>query len=317
MSVHKRMIEVLADVCAIEKNQENAGQGFKFRGIDDVYNALHPLFAKHGILWAPRVVSSEYVERRTKSGGGLTHCRLSVIYDVSAADGTAMTVGPVMGEAMDSGDKASSKALSIAFKTAVFQTFVIPTQGDNDPDSVSYERVSYDRETPAEKPVERQYTMKDYEDAGKPTPGAAHYVPPEETKSPKNETTPYDERKGSDGKPHIGTTVSETLKTVVGGDKARAVKILTTLFGKSSTQQCTTRELDVLALFLRAYPNCGKSGTATVSYFKEGMGFSEFPDLTNAQIKKANDMIDAGGALPDNKVKVDGQRVTTEAPPPF
>lgn len=314
------MIGVLADICAIGKNQRNTQQNFKFRGIDDVYNELHPLFAKHGLMWCPRVLTSEYVERRTKNDGQATHCRLSVAYDIWAEDGTHMEVGPVMGEAMDSGDKASSKAHSIAFKSALFQTYCIPTDGDNDPDRTSYERVSYEKELPPHNPADdaHRYTMKDYEDAGKPRPGAAHYVPPNETPAPKPETMPFDERKdASTGKPYIGATVSETLKRLVGGDKARAAKILTTLFGKSSTQQCTTRELDILALFLRAYPSCGSSGTSTVAYIKDGMGFPRFPDLNDMELKKANAMIDAGGALPDHKVKVNEQRVTTEAPPPF
>lgn len=317
MSVHKRMMNVLSEVMAIEKNQKNSSQGFKFRGIDDVYNALHPLFAKHGILWAPRVLSSEYVERRTAKGGELTHCRLQVAYDVYAEDGTYMVVGPVMGEAMDSGDKASSKALSIAFKSAVFQTFVIPTDSDLDPDKDSYERVSYDRDGEAtgyersKPPADKKYTMKDYEDAGKPQPGAAHYSPPKEEPKQNERTTP-------DGKPSWASTVSDALKDAVEGDRARAEKILTTLFGKSSTQSCTTNELKNLSLFLRAYPKCGSSGTSTLTYFKEGMGFAEFPRLQDPELKKANAMIDAGGALPDARVQNDGRgNVNTEAPPPF
>ena len=44
-----------------------------------------------------------------------------------------------IGEGMDSGDKATNKAMAIAFKYACFQVFCIPTEEMNDPDSESPE----------------------------------------------------------------------------------------------------------------------------------------------------------------------------------
>ncbi len=295
------MLGVLADVCAIEKNQRNKQQDFKFRGIDDVYNELHPLFAKHGILWAPRVTSNQYESRAARSGGSINHVRLMVEYVVSAEDGTTMTVGPVPGEAMDSGDKASSKAMSIAFKSAVFQTFVIPTDSSLDPDGETYEPVApRERErardepsTPgrfahqgedippprARPPEDRKPTMADYRAAGDPQPGAAHYNGPPSERKP--ETSP-------DGQPTFTTTVSARLKALVNGDKDHATDILEKVFGKPSVQNLTMTELKALSLFIRAYPLCGSDGAATLRWFRSNAGGEEFPRVADAFLAEAN-----------------------------
>lgn len=126
----------------IAKAQRNQQQGFAFRGIDDVYRALAPLLAKHGLVILPRVESREVTERETKSGGALFSVALKVHYDiVSSYDGSSHSI-TVYGEAMDSGDKATNKALSAAYKYACFQTFCIPTDGDNDADAQTHEPVS-------------------------------------------------------------------------------------------------------------------------------------------------------------------------------
>ena len=69
---------------------------------------------------------------------------------VSSADGSAHTVR-TFGEAMDSGDKATNKAMSAAYKYAAFMTFAIPTEGDNDADATSHE-VAAKVDAPAEMP---------------------------------------------------------------------------------------------------------------------------------------------------------------------
>jgi hypothetical protein len=45
----------------------------------------------------------------------------------------------MIGEAMDSGDKSSNKAMSAAYKYAAFQAFCIPTEGDNDADATTHD----------------------------------------------------------------------------------------------------------------------------------------------------------------------------------
>lgn len=125
----------------IAKDRNNQGQGFKFRGIDDVYNALSPLLASNGVCILPRVLRRSVTEKTTKSGGALFYVVLDVEFDfVCSEDGSKHTVA-VVGEAMDSGDKASNKAMSAAYKYACMQTFCIPTEGDNDADGTNHELV--------------------------------------------------------------------------------------------------------------------------------------------------------------------------------
>lgn len=99
-----------------------------FRGIDDVYNALAPALVKHGLIIMPRMIDRHVTERVTKNGGVLFYVVVKAEFDfISAEDGSKHTV-VTFGEAMDSGDKATNKAMSIAYKYAAFQAFCIPTE---------------------------------------------------------------------------------------------------------------------------------------------------------------------------------------------
>ena len=122
----------------IAKARKNEQQKYQFRGIDDVYNALSPILAKHSLCIIPRVMNREVVERKSNSGGALFSVSLHVAFDlVSAIDGSkheAITYG----EAMDSGDKATNKAMSAAYKYLAMQLFCIPTEGDNDADATTH-----------------------------------------------------------------------------------------------------------------------------------------------------------------------------------
>ena len=138
MKVYKAINAVQAELSSvgITKDRRNMqGSGYNFRGIDDVYNAIAPLLAKHSLCILPRVLTRECVERASKSGGALFYVTVEVEFDfVSAEDGSKHTV-KTFGEAMDSGDKATNKAMSAAYKYAAFQAFSIPTESDNDADA--------------------------------------------------------------------------------------------------------------------------------------------------------------------------------------
>lgn len=123
----------------ISKNQRNTqGAGYNFRGIDDVYNAVGPMLAKHGLVILPRCMTRECVERVSGQGKALFYVTVEAEFDfVSSEDGSKHTV-TMFGEAMDSGDKATNKAMSAAYKYAMFQAFCIPTEGDNDADSSTH-----------------------------------------------------------------------------------------------------------------------------------------------------------------------------------
>jgi hypothetical protein len=140
-SVYKAIAAVQTDLArnGIGKESENKFDGYRFRGIDAVYNALAPLLAKHGLCILPRMVSRTCEERQSQKGGALFYVTVEAEFDlVSADDGTMHTVR-TFGEAMDRGDKATNKAMSAAYKYAAFQTFAIPTEGDNDADATSHE----------------------------------------------------------------------------------------------------------------------------------------------------------------------------------
>lgn len=143
MKVYSAIAAVMSDLSkiGIGKEKKNQQQGFMYRGVDDVMNALAPIISKHGLVILPRVVKRDCVERQSKNGGALFYVTLDMEFDfVAAEDDSKHVVGPVIGEAMDSGDKASNKAMSIAYKYACFQAFCIPTEAA-DPDSEVHEVV--------------------------------------------------------------------------------------------------------------------------------------------------------------------------------
>ncbi|ELY2809478.1 ERF family protein [Cronobacter sakazakii] len=112
----------------ISKDRTNTQQNFKFRGIDQVYNALAPALVNHGLLILPRITERTVTERTTPKGTVLFYVVVKAEFDfVSTKDGSVHTV-VTYGEAMDSGDKATNKAMSIAYKYAAFQAFCIPTE---------------------------------------------------------------------------------------------------------------------------------------------------------------------------------------------
>jgi hypothetical protein len=139
--VFKAISAVSADIAetGIAKGRSNQQQGYKFRGIDDVYNAMAPILAKHGLVILPSVFERSVVERQTKNGGTLFFTTVGVEFTLAyAGDGSTVTVR-TYGEAMDSGDKSTNKAMSAAYKYACMQAFCIPTEGDNDADGTTHE----------------------------------------------------------------------------------------------------------------------------------------------------------------------------------
>ena len=139
--IHKGIVAIMGDVGPIAKLHQNAQQGYKFRGIDDVYNALHPILVKHGVYCIPEVLGREVQERASKGGGTLFCTRVDVRFTLVCAEDGSSVSGTVVGEAMDTGDKSSNKAMSAAMKYFFFQVFCIPTEGDNDADARTHQPV--------------------------------------------------------------------------------------------------------------------------------------------------------------------------------
>ena len=134
--IYKKIIEVMADINAIGKDRRNQQQGFQFRGIDDVMNELHSSLAKCGVFILPNVLEETRTTGKTSRGGDMFYTRLKINFGFYAEDGSHVDA-VVIGEAMDTGDKASNKALSIGLKYAMLQVFCIPTEDEKDPDAVS------------------------------------------------------------------------------------------------------------------------------------------------------------------------------------
>ncbi|MDR5020519.1 ERF family protein [Yersinia rochesterensis] len=129
-AVYKAIAGVAKDLseAGISKDSRNQQQGFQFRGIDAVYNALSPALVKNGLVILPRITERTVSERVTAKGGVLFYVVVKAEFDfVATEDGSSHTI-VTFGEAMDSGDKATNKAMSIAYKYAAFQAFCIPTE---------------------------------------------------------------------------------------------------------------------------------------------------------------------------------------------
>lgn len=132
--IYQNIIKAMNEVNSISKDNYNTLQKFKFRGIDDVMNAMHPILSKNNIFVTPEVESFEREERTSKNGGLIIYTIATIKFTFYAEDGSNIVV-KVIGEAMDSGDKGMNKAMSIAYKYALFQVFCIPTEDDPDKDS--------------------------------------------------------------------------------------------------------------------------------------------------------------------------------------
>jgi hypothetical protein len=128
-AVYQAINEVAAELAqmGIAKNSKNQMQGFNFRGIDAVYNTLAPLLAKHKLCILPRCLERICVERTNAKGTALFYVTVKSDFDFVGIDGSKHTI-TTYGEAMDSGDKATNKAMSAAYKYAAFQAFCIPTE---------------------------------------------------------------------------------------------------------------------------------------------------------------------------------------------
>lgn len=144
VKVYQAINAVQSDLCkeGISKNRKNQMQKYNFRGIDDVFNALSPLLSKHKLCILPRMISREVVERSTARGGVLFYVTLHAEFDFVSSDDASKHTVSVFGEAMDSSDKATNKAMSAAYKYACFQAFSIPTESMDDADSHSHDVVS-------------------------------------------------------------------------------------------------------------------------------------------------------------------------------
>jgi len=148
--IYKLVGDAMREIRAVGKDSVNQTQGFKYRGIDAVMNALNPVMSKLGLFIVPEVLEQTREERESvKVYNGketktlLKYSILKIKYTLFAPDGSNVSC-VVIGEGMDSGDKASNKAMAVGLKYACFQVFMIPTEemAQDDPDKESFEVTS-------------------------------------------------------------------------------------------------------------------------------------------------------------------------------
>ena len=144
--IYKAISDTMSDIGVVGKGSKNKDQGWMFRGIDAVMNAINPAMIKNGIFVTPEILEHTRETRTTNRGATLIYSICKIKYTFYADDGSSVTA-VVIGESMDSGDKATNKAMSIAFKYACFQVFCIPTEEMIDPDTECHEVLN---ETPNE-----------------------------------------------------------------------------------------------------------------------------------------------------------------------
>lgn len=143
-------------VGAVRKGDRNASQGFNFRGVDAVVNAVHPELVAHGVTVRPVAVEThratvEVGQKRTPMG----HVSVVVTYRFLGPAGDELDV-QVAGEAMDSGDKATPKAMSVAYRTALLQALTLPTD-EADPDHETYQRSEPDAMSEAQEVAANEF----------------------------------------------------------------------------------------------------------------------------------------------------------------
>lgn len=134
-SVQEALARVMGDVRAVGKDEKNQQQGFKFRGVEAVVNAVGPALRAHGVIVTPHLDNLERRQITTSKGAMMNGVDVVVTYTFTGPAGDSLTA-TVPGESFDSGDKATAKAMSVAFRTALLQALALPTT-DTDPDAES------------------------------------------------------------------------------------------------------------------------------------------------------------------------------------
>lgn len=139
MTVFEAFTAVMGEVQGIAKDERNTQQGFDFRGIDAVMNAVGPALRSHGVIIVPEAKSIDVERYSSKSGAQMRNSTVLMQYTVYGPGGDSF-VGSAYGEAADSGDKSVSKAQSVAYRTFLLQGLTVPTH-QRDPDADIHERV--------------------------------------------------------------------------------------------------------------------------------------------------------------------------------
>jgi ERF superfamily protein len=125
--VHIAWSRVMGDVQWIGKGRSE-GLRYEFRGIDAVLNAVGPALRKHGVSVVQTLVEPTYATTPTSNNKLMNLCRVTVTYQVIGPRGDFLPFAlQSVGEAFDSGDKATPKAVSVALRSLYINSLAIPT----------------------------------------------------------------------------------------------------------------------------------------------------------------------------------------------
>ena len=137
--IYAAIAGVISDCGFVSKDKVNKQQGFKNRSVDDVFNALHPALAKNKVFIVPTILErKEEVIGQTAKGAKIIKVVCKIKFTFYGEDGSSFC-SIIYGEGMDMGDKATNKAMAIAYKYVCFQVFCIPTEDMSDPDAENLE----------------------------------------------------------------------------------------------------------------------------------------------------------------------------------
>lgn len=153
-NVTQALAAVMAEVRGVGKDgfHDAPGAKFKFRGVDAVVNAVGPALRNHHVIVVPQLLDVTRRDVSTSGGKASRETCVTVKYVFTGPDGSTLEA-VVPGEAMDSADKGTAKAMSVAFRIALLQALCLPTD-DADPDSHHYEREA-PQQRPAQPPQQR------------------------------------------------------------------------------------------------------------------------------------------------------------------
>jgi hypothetical protein len=135
--VHVAWANVMGTVRAVGKDQKvtEGPARFNYRGVDDALNIFGPACRAHGVLVMPYRVEPSYRDTKTSTGKDTRECTVLVTYRIYGPKGDHLEV-QAAGESLDTQDKGTAKAQSVALRTLLYHAGLVPTR-DLDPDAGS------------------------------------------------------------------------------------------------------------------------------------------------------------------------------------
>ncbi|MGH3940575.1 MAG: ERF family protein [Pseudonocardiaceae bacterium] len=145
--VHVAWLRVRRDVKSIGKTSEYKAKNkqgndytqYKFRGVDDVINSFGPVTLVHGVHVFPVRTDAAYRDINSSGGSKMRECTVTVTWLVMGPMGDTLPSMQSCGEAMDSSDKGTAKAQSVALRVLLLTGGLVPTNSA-DPDSQHVDR---------------------------------------------------------------------------------------------------------------------------------------------------------------------------------